>query len=84
MGAVEDEFMDEEEKERVMKVEQDNDERKRKLYEKMQEEEDNKRERKIKGKEELDKWSAQRKREIEQRRSTNKEAEKMYHEQVQI
>lgn len=84
MGGLEDDFLDDEEKERVMRVEQENDERKRKLYEKMQEEEDNKRARKIKGKEDLDKWAAQRKREVEQRRSTNKEAEKMYHEQVQI
>lgn len=49
----------------------------------MQEEEELKRQRKIKGKEELDKWSEQRKREIEQRRKTNEEMEKAFHENVE-
>lgn len=42
-----------------------------------------KRQRKVKGKEDLDKWNEQRKREIEQRRKNNNESEKLYHETVQ-
>ena len=40
------------------------------------------RQRKIKGREAVDKWTEQRKREIEQRRKMNVENEKSYHEQV--
>ena len=43
-----------------MQAENDEEERKRKLYGKMQEEDDHRRERKVNGKVELDKWSAQR------------------------
>lgn len=84
MGGVEEDFLDDEEKERVLRVEQDNDDRKRALFDKLQVEEENKRSRKVRGKEEIDKWTAQRKKEIEQRRKTNEESEKMYHENVTV
>ncbi len=46
--------LDEEERERVMQVETDNEDRKRMLYDRMQEEEQKKRDRKVKGKQDLD------------------------------
>lgn len=82
LGGVEEDFLDDEEKERVSRVEQDNDDRKRALFDKLQAEEDSKRQRKARGKEEIDKWTAQRKREIEQQLKTNEENEKMHHENV--
>ena len=66
-----------------MRVETENEERKRHLFDKMQSEEDNKRQRKIKGKEDLEKWAQQRKKEIELRRSQNNDQEDMYHKNVQ-
>ena len=45
--AQEEEFLDDEERERVMQVERENEERKHRLYEKMQAEEELKRERKV-------------------------------------
>ena len=78
----EDEYLDDEEKERVETVIVQNEERKHQLFDKMQAEEDMKRQCKIKGKEALDKWNEQRNREIDQTRNTNIEKEKLYHENV--
>lgn len=49
MNAQAEDFLDDEERDRVMEVEAQNEERKRQLFEKMQQEEDLKRERKAKG-----------------------------------
>ena len=67
-----------------MQVELHNEERKRQQFEKQQAEDALKRERKVKGKQELDKWNDQRKKEIEARRKNNEEQEKLYHENVKI
>ncbi len=74
--------MDDEERERVLRVIEEQEERKRALFEKQQQEEEHKKDRKTKGREEILKWANQRQKEIELRKNTNKEAEKMYHEQV--
>ena len=76
--------LDEEEKERIAKIEQENDDRKRKLYEKQLEEEELKRQKKISAKQVLDKWHEQRKKETEQRRKTNNENEQMHHDSVKV
>jgi len=49
MNSQAEDFLDDEERERVLRVEGENEERKRQLFEKMQHEEDLKRERKAKG-----------------------------------
>lgn len=78
-----DDYLDDEERERVQRVQQETEERKEKLYTKQLEEEDLKRERKAHGREELAKWTQQRQKETELRRNTNNESERMYHENVQ-
>ncbi len=67
MGESAEDYLDDEEKERVERVLEMNEERKHTLYEKQQEEEDLKKDRKAKGREELQKWSQQRKKEIDLR-----------------
>ena len=54
------EYLDDEERDRVLKVLEEQEERKRALFEKQQKEEEQKRERKTKGREEILKWTAQR------------------------
>ena len=81
MGESED-YLDDEERERVERVQQEAEERKEKLYQKQQAEENLKRDRKTHGRDELQKWNQQRQKEIELRRNTNVESEKMYHENV--
>ena len=63
-------------------MEQEQEERRRALFGKQEAEEEAKRARKGKGREELVKWQGQRAKEVELRKSTNKEGERMYHEQV--
>jgi Clathrin light chain len=75
--------LDDEERERVRNAELVEEERKRSLYEKMQQEDSDKKQRRVAGKTELDKWSAQRQKEIEQQRKTNEQMEKEYHEAVE-
>jgi hypothetical protein len=53
------------------------------LFGKQEAEEEAKRSRKGKGREELVKWQGQRAKEVELRKSTNKESERMYHELVE-
>ncbi len=81
-GVEEEDFLDEEERERVLRVQAEQEDRKRALFAKQEQEEETKRARKAKGREEILKWNNQRTKEIELRKNTNKESEKMYHEQV--
>jgi len=56
-GAFEEEdYLDDEERERVLRVQNEQEERRRALFAKQEKEEENKRDRKAKGREELVKW----------------------------
>lgn len=82
-AAAQEDFLDEEEKERVEAVQKANEDRKRALFEKQEAEEGLKRDRKAKGREELLKWAGDRKKQLNLRRQQNADAEKAYHEGVQ-
>jgi hypothetical protein len=70
-----DDDMDEEEKERVIRAEQDRDQRQRKVFEREQEEGLLKQKRKVTGRETLLAWQSERRKQIELRRLTNKTME---------
>ena len=82
-GSAQEDFLDEEEKERVEAVERANEERKRALFQKQEAEEGLKRDRKAKGREDLQRWGDDRKKQLDLRRKQNAEGEKAYHEGVQ-
>lgn len=64
--------MDEEERARVIAVEQEREARQRRLFDKEQDEQLAKQKRRLQGKEQLQTWVAERKRVIEQTRKNNK------------
>lgn len=63
-GSPGEDYLDDEERERVERVIAEAEERKRKLFEKQEEEDEKRRERKAKGREELVKWNEDRQKQI--------------------
>lgn len=75
------EDLEPEERERIMKAENDRQDRMRQQYLKQEEEQALKQQRKQKGREELAKWQEERKLQMKQRRETNKKMETEYHDE---